>query len=448
MSERSAPNRPLIQSVYGRLLGGVVRRKRGLVVVDSSNIATPVRESHCAIVVACVLLMHCLPAAAQQPTSKPEVSATGNANGNPNPNSNANSNANANANSNANNTANATNSPAPAAAPRVEFVTTQGTIIIECDVEKAPRSALNFMEYVADGFYDGTIIHRISGSGFIQGGEYLPNMDRKTASLRKPVRLESFNSASNKRGTIALVHGLSPHSATTGFFINLKDNGDTLDFSPPRSAGYAVFGHVVVKHMDTVDRIAQTPVDTHAKYAAGRLAVVPTKPVIIKSARLLDKVETLERVRKTVAALVDAKPPRTLAQMLDEFIKKKEKETGLKFEKTETDLLLMDLRVGLGPVPTFEDHVSIHYRGWLVTGREFENSLAQQTPPVYLLDDLNDGLREAIASMHVGGKRIAIIPPEMGYGEDGIPYGDPPRIPPYSTIIYEVELLDLKDGKP
>jgi len=171
--------------------------------------------------------------------------------------------------------------PAPAAAanPVVILDTSAGAITIELFADKAPDSVQNFLEYVRDGFYSGTIIHRVVPGYVIQGGGYTPELVEK--STRPPVRNEATNGLSNARGTVAMARMSAVRSATSQFFINLANNArlDHRGFAPD-DYGYAVFGRVIAG-MDVVDRIAAMP-------AASRDGMddVPVAPVVIKSATL------------------------------------------------------------------------------------------------------------------------------------------------------------------
>jgi cyclophilin family peptidyl-prolyl cis-trans isomerase len=171
--------------------------------------------------------------------------------------------------------------PAPAAAanPVVILDTSAGAITIELFADKAPDSVQNFLEYVRDGFYSGTIFHRVVPGYVIQGGGYTPELVEK--STRPPVRNEATNGLSNARGTVAMARMSAVRSATSQFFINLANNArlDHRGFAPD-DYGYAVFGRVIAG-MDVVDRIAAMP-------AASRDGMddVPVAPVVIKSATL------------------------------------------------------------------------------------------------------------------------------------------------------------------
>lgn len=140
--------------------------------------------------------------------------------------------------------------------PMIRMETTLGTMTIELDEDAAPETVANFLTYVDDGFYDGTIFHRVIANFMIQGGGYEPNMTEKTT--RRPVDNEATNGLANNRGTIAMARTSDPHSATAQFFINAVDN-DFLNHTAKtvRGWGYAVFGHVT-DGLDVLDKIAAT----------------------------------------------------------------------------------------------------------------------------------------------------------------------------------------------
>jgi len=171
---------------------------------------------------------------------------------------------------------------AAAANPQVELKTNMGSIVVELDSDKAPFTVANFLQYVKDGHYDGTLFHRVIPGFMIQGGGLGPDFAEKRT--RKPVRNEAANGLKNSVGTIAMARTADPHSATAQFFINVADN-DFLNFRFPTSEGYGytVFGKVV-KGMDVVDRIVKLPTGPGPAPHAN----VPLKPVIIESARLVE----------------------------------------------------------------------------------------------------------------------------------------------------------------
>ena len=172
-------------------------------------------------------------------------------------------------------------SHALAADPQVEMKTSAGTIVIELYPEKAPKTVANFIQYARDGFYDGTLFHRVIPGFMIQGGGFTREFKEK--ETRPPVRNEADNGLKNAVGTIAMARTSDPHSASAQFFINVSDNRD-LDFRFPtqQGYGYAVFGKVV-KGMDVVNAITKVATGP----GPGSHQNVPLKPVIIESARVL-----------------------------------------------------------------------------------------------------------------------------------------------------------------
>ncbi|RYF74684.1 MAG: peptidyl-prolyl cis-trans isomerase [Comamonadaceae bacterium] len=166
------------------------------------------------------------------------------------------------------------------AAPRVQLATSMGTIVVELDPAKAPKSVDNFLQYVRDKHYDGTVFHRVIDGFMIQGGGFTPDMQQK--GTRPPIPLEANNGLRNDRYTIAMARTGNPNSATSQFFINVKNN-DMLNAPNPDGNGYAVFGKVVAGQ-DVVDKIRA--VRTGMK---GAMADVPLEPILIQSATVVAK---------------------------------------------------------------------------------------------------------------------------------------------------------------
>jgi cyclophilin family peptidyl-prolyl cis-trans isomerase len=160
--------------------------------------------------------------------------------------------------------------------PVVMLDTTAGAITIQLYADKAPDSVQNFLEYVRDGFYSGTIFHRVVPGYVIQGGGYTPELVEK--ATRPPVHNEADNGLTNARGTVAMARTRAVRSATSQFFINLANNA-RLDHHglAPDDYGYAVFGRVIAG-MDVVDRIAAMPTTSREG-----MDDVPVTPVVIKS---------------------------------------------------------------------------------------------------------------------------------------------------------------------
>jgi len=160
-------------------------------------------------------------------------------------------------------------------APRVKLTTSAGDIVLELAPDKAPKTVANFLQYVRDKHYDGTVFHRVIDNFMIQGGGFTAEMQQKPT--RAPVPLEASNGLKNDRGTVAMARTGNPDSATAQFFINVKAN-DMLNAPNPDGHGYTVFGKVV-SGMDVVDKIRNTR--TGIK---GGMQDVPLEPITILSA--------------------------------------------------------------------------------------------------------------------------------------------------------------------
>ncbi len=160
------------------------------------------------------------------------------------------------------------------------FETTLGNITIELFETDAPETTANFKQYVEDGFYDGTIFHRVIDGFMIQGGGFEPGMIQK--DTRDPISNEASNGLSNNRGTIAMARTMDPHSATAQFFINVTDN-DFLNFrsETPDGFGYCVFGRVF-DGLDVVDAIKAVETTHRAGHSD-----VPRNDVIINQASIV-----------------------------------------------------------------------------------------------------------------------------------------------------------------
>lgn len=168
--------------------------------------------------------------------------------------------------------------PVWAVNPQVELKTSQGTIVLELDADKAPKTVDNFLQYVREGFYNGTIFHRVIDGFMIQGGGFTSDMKQKPT--RTPIENEAKNGLKNLPGTIAMARTSDPHSASAQFFINLVNNAP-LDYPSRDGWGYAVFGKVV-QGMDVVQKIGKAGTGT-----SGFFRDVPTTPITIQSATLI-----------------------------------------------------------------------------------------------------------------------------------------------------------------
>ena len=163
----------------------------------------------------------------------------------------------------------------------IRMQTSLGVIDIELDHAKAPTTAANFEQYVKDGFYDGTIFHRVIDGFMIQGGGLEPGMKEK--QTRAPIQNEANNGLKNERGTIAMARTQDPHSATAQFFINVANNNFLNHSSPTIDGwGYCVFGKVI-SGMEVVDAIKGV-----ATTSKGYHQDVPVKDVVIEKTEVVD----------------------------------------------------------------------------------------------------------------------------------------------------------------
>jgi peptidyl-prolyl cis-trans isomerase A (cyclophilin A) len=159
--------------------------------------------------------------------------------------------------------------------PRARISTSLGEFLIELDPNDAPLTVENFLQYVDEGFYDGTIFHRVIPNFVVQGGGYLPGLEPKPTHA--PIVSEAANGLLNLRGTVGMARGDDVNSATSQFYVNLVDN-PTLDTSAT-SLGYTVFGRVI-DGMAVIDQIAAVPTETR-----GDSSDVPVEDVLLLSAR-------------------------------------------------------------------------------------------------------------------------------------------------------------------
>jgi peptidyl-prolyl cis-trans isomerase B (cyclophilin B) len=164
---------------------------------------------------------------------------------------------------------------------KVKLTTTLGTITIQLNTEKAPISSKNFIEYVKEGFYDGTIFHRVIPDFMAQGGGFTADFEQK--KTHATIKNEADNGLKNTRGSLAMARTSDPDSATAQFFINYKDTS-FLDYTSPTQSGwgYAVFGEVI-EGMDVVDEMANQPTGNHGGHQD-----VPKTDIVITKAEIIE----------------------------------------------------------------------------------------------------------------------------------------------------------------
>jgi cyclophilin family peptidyl-prolyl cis-trans isomerase len=160
----------------------------------------------------------------------------------------------------------------------IRFETSLGSFTVELDMKSAPVSSANFLRYVDDGHFDGTVFHRVIPGFMIQGGGFAADMSQKPT--RKPIANEAANGLRNRRGSLAMARTNDINSATAQFFVNLVDN-EFLDHRPG-NFGYAVFGHVT-EGMDVIDRIAAVKTGRRQGHDD-----VPVEPVVVTAARRVE----------------------------------------------------------------------------------------------------------------------------------------------------------------
>jgi len=182
----------------------------------------------------------------------------------------------------------------------VRVTTSMGEFTIEVNAERAPLTAANFLRYVKEGYYSGTLFHRVVGNFVVQGGGYMA-ADFKLKTPHESIPNESGNGLRNKRGTVGLARAGEPHSGNAQFYINLADNPD-LDPVPTRW-GYAVFG-TVVQGMEVLERIGVLPTGKAGPFKSE----APLTPVVIQKAELMTVPPPLE-VKPTPAEPLPTLPP-------------------------------------------------------------------------------------------------------------------------------------------
>jgi peptidyl-prolyl cis-trans isomerase B (cyclophilin B) len=168
----------------------------------------------------------------------------------------------------------------PETSSKVKFTTSLGAFIVQLNAEKAPVSSANFLAYVNEGYYNGTIFHRVIKGFMAQGGGFDISFNQKTT--HDPIKNEADNGLANKRGTLAMARTNDPNSATAQFFINYKDNAFLDHTSPtPSGWGYAVFGEVI-EGMDVVDKMAELPTGNKGGHQD-----VPKTDIVIEKAEVI-----------------------------------------------------------------------------------------------------------------------------------------------------------------
>lgn len=334
----------------------------------------------------------------------------------------------------------------PAAAPGVTLVkvqTTLGDFTLELYPDKTPASVANFVRYAREGYYEGTVFHRVMPTFMIQGGGFTKDMNKKEKGLHPAIANESSTGLENKTGVIAMARTSAPNSATSQFFINVTDNA-MLDRNRERNAAYTGFGKVV-EGMETIEKIRDTPVEAHPKYRTRDGAVTPVTPVVIEKVTVLQEGDLTEAMSGLLAGEKAAdEAARKAANEQDAALEKKitelEQKNGKSFTKTDSGLMIMALREGSGETtPSATSRVRVHYEGSLLDGSVFDSSYKRGKPAEFGLNQVIKGWQEGVGMMKPGEKAVMIIPPTIGYGERGAGAS----IPPNSFLVFTVELIDI-----
>ncbi|HMB01449.1 MAG TPA: peptidylprolyl isomerase [Spirochaetota bacterium] len=320
--------------------------------------------------------------------------------------------------------------------------TSMGTIVLKLDQGKAPVSSFNFIKYAENDFYKNTVFHRVMPGFMIQGGGFTKDIKKKTDGLRDPIINEWQNGLKNKKYTIAMARTRKPDSATSQFFINVKDNKN-LDI-PRGGAAYAVFGKVV-KGKEVVEKIKNVKCIRHTNYSSRR-PVTPQKAVIIKEVTITGVFDRkkLEKKFNRARAVQREKQVRAAEQekaKIKKTVSRLEKRTGKKIKKTASGLRYIITAPGTGKKPSSPSaRVTVHYEGRLLNGNIFDSSYKRKQPATFPLNRVIPGWQEGVAMLRTGATAYFIIPPELGYGARGA--GN--KIPPDSWLVFKIELLQAE----
>ncbi len=329
----------------------------------------------------------------------------------------------------------------------VTMTTTLGDMVIELNRERAPITVANFLSYADSGFYEGTMFHRIIKSFMIQGGGMTEGYTKK--GTKEQIQNEADNGLKNTYGTLAMARTGAPHSATSQFFINVKDNQGTLNHKGKNQQGwgYCVFGRVI-DGLDTVEKIRNTPVHQDPRADPRQPAAADTSVLITNVVRA-DTSKLTEAIAKfagedTTQATKDAEEAKKKAEALGggmdagrALVKSKDVDIS-KGTTTASGLWHVDVKAGDGDAVPSGARVTVHYTGWLTDGTEFDSSVGRGKPATFNINGVIRGWTEGVGSMKTGGKRFLVIPPEMAYGSQGRP-----SIPPNAVLVFEVELIEI-----
>ena len=326
--------------------------------------------------------------------------------------------------------------------PRVRFVTNMGAFVVELRPDLVPLTVLNFLRYVQDGFYEGTIFHRVMEGFIIQGGGYTPNMNLRSEGRYEPIMNEAHPKLRNTTGAIAMARQPGrPDSATSQFFINLSKN-TSLDRR--RGMGFCVFGEVI-EGMDTVEAISRVEVGTHPKYTSGdRQPVVPVESVIVQSTELISKtnVHQLEQmINQACGELKRRKQAihQHTEEVLNQMVAQMEEETDQKATRTDEGIYYVIVRPGGDQHPTPQHTIVAECETRIPEGTAVFSTYRIGSPCLLHLGEVIQGADIGLNLIGEGGEIHLVIPPELAYGSRGTR-----NIPPHSVISMKIEIVDLR----
>ncbi len=324
----------------------------------------------------------------------------------------------------------------------VTFETSMGEMLIELNYEKAPISVENFVQYIEDGHYDGTVFHRVMSNFMIQGGGFTVDAEQK--DVRDAIKNEWKNGLSNTKFSVAMARlGRQPDSATAQFFINVSDNA-FLD-QPRDGAGYAVFGEVI-DGKDVVDAIRQ--VQTAPKETPnGAMNDWPVENVVIKKAQMLpedeasklrkERIAERERIAKELAE-ADVKLWTDALAQAKELIASQGYDVSEGYMDTETGVWTLIVEKGNDVKPEPTDGVRVHYTGWFPNGKKFDSSRDRGAPMDHVANGFIAGWNDTLVKMGEGGRRFLVIPYDKAYGKAGRS-----GIPPKAVLVFDMELVKV-----
>ncbi len=316
--------------------------------------------------------------------------------------------------------------------PHVRMQTSEGDILFDVFEEETPITATNFLQYIVDDYYDGTIFHRVPENFVIQGGGFLPGLVRQEP-LRDPIVNEFSEDRPNLRGTIAMAKTSDPDSATSQFFFNTKDNPDLDNTS--NSGGFTVFGNIEdgLDVMDAIQAVETETVSTEEQ----TFQDVPVEDVVVLDVVIEDAPDPAD----DSADEDDADPGEGEDEGTDEDTDEVVP-VDAEFTVTEEGLQYRDVALGDGAVVQPESTIRVIYEGRFddENGDVFDTSLDEASAPEFPLSELIEGWQIGLGEieMREGGTRQLIIPPDLAYGDEGSG-----AIPPNATLWFQISIVEI-----